>query len=204
MRRIAALVVVFLFFAAPASAALYDLQVSHALQFTSGVVAPTDTGSLDLVTQSEAAYGEPMQGAVGYFGQINEDHTDGDTTAVITISAGGNPFAGATAYTGYRAFVANDNDDPWQYKLYLKTTGGTYESASWTAVAKQASTVLTLNQAFNTSNVLDIGIKIQGTFGSGSPSDPDFFHTSVVPVHGAAILGLLGLGAAGLKLRRYV
>ena len=54
---------------------------------------------------------------------------------------------------------------------------------------------------------LRVGIHMRGLPGSGSESFlmvPDGFTPTVVPLPGAAILGLLGLGAAGIKLRKFV
>lgn len=48
------------------------------------------------------------------------------------------------------------------------------------------------------STLQDIGFIIE----TGS-STGDTFHTSVVPVPGAVLLGMLGLGAVGIKLRRF-
>jgi hypothetical protein len=51
-----------------------------------------------------------------------------------------------------------------------------------------------------TSGSLRVGIHVQGFAGGGSES---FINGAVVPVPGAILLGMLGLGAAGLKLRRF-
>lgn len=49
-----------------------------------------------------------------------------------------------------------------------------------------------------TSGTVRIGIHVQGFYCGGSES-----FVNVVPVPGAVLLGLLGFGAAGLKLRRH-
>jgi hypothetical protein len=65
-----------------------------------------------------------------------------------------------------------------------------------------AATLL-LNGSFDFANVTDIGLQVRGNFSGGSPSNPDVFHISAVPIPGAALLGVLGLFAAGVKLRRF-
>jgi hypothetical protein len=56
----------------------------------------------------------------------------------------------------------------------------------------------------DTDDIDDIGFYIKDDFlGGDYPSDPDAYHISVVPVPGAVLLGILGLGVAGIKLRKY-
>lgn len=56
--------------------------------------------------------------------------------------------------------------------------------------------IFALNNPYSDTGLL-IGLHVQGI---GSGSDSDWF---VTPVPGAVILGLLGLGIAGIKLRRF-
>lgn len=206
---------------APASADLYELDAVTARLFRE--ISTSDPGgNLALVIDSDGTfgstasysdgslafdmYGSTMQGAVGYVGQLGEDPTDGDIFASIHIGASGEAVGIVGSYDGYSAWVANDNDDDWSVRLAADIGAGPIYS-SWATLSPGDSTTLTMNFAeidfFTTLN--GIGFEVQGTFdgANGSPSNPDFFHVSVVPVPGAILLCMLGLGVAGLKLRKF-
>ena len=144
-----------------------------------------------------------MLGSVGYIGSL-WDKKDSDNIATIRIHEPGN--AGLSgSYDGFRAFLANDDDDPWGVRLFVTASGVTSysNSGSFTALpANGNSAWLTTDTGFNFANVTDFGFDVRGTFGSNSPSNPDYFHISAVPVPAGVLLGFLGLGAAGLGLRR--
>jgi hypothetical protein len=203
-------------FAGPALAGLYyTLDVTTALKFTNASVSADDYGALLLgPTTSPAAYGAKdthgnllMSGEVGWVGWLGDGFgavpPSPDGSAIMTIGAGNN--AGLSgAYAGYRAFVQNDDDDPWSVRLFITTTTAGPLYSNWTALAPyHGAATLLLNSSFDFANVTDIGLEVRGDFGDGSPSNPDFFHISAVPIPGAALLGVLGLFAAGLKLRRF-
>jgi hypothetical protein len=57
----------------------------------------------------------------------------------------------------------------------------------------------------NLGYVTNIGFKIGANLGtSGEVASGEAFDVNVVPVPGAVLLGMLGLGVAGLKLRKLV
>lgn len=200
MKRVLLTVLVVGLLAGQASAALYELDKVAALQFTNGVVTGPDTGTLTLVTQDELAYGGPMSGAVGYVGFLDESVLDPDGLALITISALSD--AGISgSYDGYTAYFQNDDDDAIQVRLYVVDSGGTYVSPY---AVLNSSAWLTLVQPLDfDGDVTDIGFQLlYDKFLPNAGSDPDFFHVSAVPVPGAVLLGMLGLVAAGVRLRR--
>ncbi len=205
---------------APASADLYELDAVTARLFRE--LAVTDAGNLGLVIDAPGTvgstisytdgtvpfdiYGTIMQGAVGYVGMIGEDPSDGDILASILIGASGSTVGIVGKYDGYSAWVANDNDDDWSFRLAADIGPGTIHS-SWATLSPGGSTTLTMNFAeINFFTTLKwIGFEVQGTFDGAneSPSNPDFFHVSITPVPGSILLGMLGLGVAGLKLRKF-
>ena len=208
MKRVLIFCVVVGLFAGQASAGLYILDIPTALQFTSYSVIAPDTGALTLVTQNDAAYGGtyPMSGEVGFVGWLDEDSGPGgdvDTIARMTIGAGDDAGLSGT-YTNYRAYLENDNDDIWDVRLFIVDSGGTSYSP-WASLTGSSHAVLTVVGAFDfDGDVTDIGFEVLADFSIfGAPSDPDFFHISLVPVPAAVILGILGLGVVGLKLRKY-
>jgi hypothetical protein len=156
--------------------------------------------------------GGPMQGVVGYIGIL--DDTNADSFASVRIGAKDYP-GGVTAvigthdlsgYDDYELFLANDNDDPWEVKLYVETSSDYRENANWMTLTSGSHTTLTLGFTGlgGLTDVTDIGFLVAGSFqAAGGPSDPDVFHISAVavPAPGAFMLVLLGLGI-GLKWRR--
>jgi len=193
-------------FAGQASAAMYELDKIAALQFTNYSVTSPDGGMLQLVTTSEAAYGVPpakggMRGLVGFVG-YTDDLEPYDGLVVMTIGAGSD--AGISgSYDSYGTWLFNDNDDESRFQLFIADGGGTHVSG-WVPVASKGFAWLQLNGSFDfDGDVTDIGFEVQYDWNlPDAGSDPDHFHVSLVPVPGAVLLGLLGMAAAGIKLRR--
>ena len=209
MKRILLLGLVVGLFAGQASAAPYTLDVTAARQFTQQNVIdlqnelhlvidnPGSTLSTTYVDDgyfgAPADYVDTMQLAVGFAGHITNKAVN---VNVIWI---GKAVAGELANGDTLSIpIANDNDDYYQYTAWYSTVGGP------AAIVQGAA----LDLAAGTAGSVSVGIAGAPTyFGftldyiGGSSSDD--FHTSVVPVPGAILLGLLGLSAAGLKLRRF-
>jgi hypothetical protein len=216
MKRFLLLTVVLALFAGQANAAMYALTEAYAL--TLDDVAYSDAGGSNSMpsnspTTNNTTYngGGPMQEEVGFFGGL--DDTSGDGYAWVKM---GDPDADLnldlSAYTDYLLYVANDDQDKWDVALHL-TAGGTEYTSAWTELAPVSDYDLVLNFASagiptaDLDDITDIGFYIRGHLigpgTAGYPSDPDFYHISVVPVPAAVLLGLLGLGVAGWKLRRF-
>ena len=190
---------------APASADMFTLNVSTALQFTNTSVSAGDAIAFYGVTTSAVTYGTSMTGQVGFYGTINDDDA-GDKLVEVTFSAGNN--AGLSGvFDGITSFFANDDDDIWSIQLFFVDSGNIERnSGAFVPLGTDDSTYLTVNQAIpDMSLIKDIGIRIQGNLTNlnDNPSDPDGFHISTVPTPTAVILGILGLGAVGIKLRKY-
>ena len=205
MKRVRLLVLAVGLLAGQAFADMYVLDSGTAMQFNTWGVSAGDIGDKILgPTTNPVTYGGPMQGSVGWAGWLMD--TTGDHYATMTISASGN--LGRTAsYDGFQAFFANDDDDPWDVQLFVQkktSAGGERTGSGWTSLARGASTFITWNTAFDFDDVADFGLDVRGHFlPGGSPSNPDAFKISAVPVPGAVLLGVLGLAAAGVKLRRF-
>lgn len=148
----------------------------------------------------------PMYYAVGFVGNLTDWAADGDATASVDIGASGNTngvldaLQGLGSFDSFGLYVSNDNAEDWMYGLYADFGGAdVHASSSLTTLSSGGRTFLTLDfggdKAFG--DLQDIGFTIQSTTGS------DTFHTSVVPVPGAVLLGMLGLGAVGIKLRKF-
>ena len=110
-------------------------------------------------------------------------------------------------YDGFSAYIANDSRYSWQYQLYASGVVGTTptvkESGVWTTLVPGAHQVLEFT--FGDMMVKQVGFDVRANYGLlSAPGSGDSFQTSVVPVPPAVLLGFLGLGLAGVKLRRYV
>jgi hypothetical protein len=208
----------------------FTLNEGAALMLTEISHSPTGVGimsDLYLVTDDPDEYDSEtgMMGQVGYVGLL--DATKNQKTAWMRIGSTNSTSptvehvigtALATGdtddlsdYTEYSLFVANDNNSDWMLKLWINTDSGGRESGS-TVLSPGDYTTLSLDltgSGLNLANVTGIGFDVGGDMtgtkgGKNNPSDPDVFHiSSVVPVHAAVILGILGLSVAGWKLRKF-
>jgi hypothetical protein len=232
MRRLVFIAVLCAFAASPAMAAMFTLNHDAAMMLIETGSSPEGSvfgTKLSLVTDDRtppSPYGAVMPYyAVGYVGILEDligDTTyDPDPFAWIRIGAGAANVAHVigtalgvadtddlSGYASYYLPLSNDNDDIWQVKLYLSTTGGgMLQSTSWTPLAGGTHTTLTLDLTGLTdlANVTDLGFMIGANLTSlnGNPSNPDIFHMSAVPLPAGLLLAVLGLGAAGLKLRKF-
>ena len=207
MKRFLFLSMVLGLFAGQASAAMYQLDAPLARQFTQlsavstgndlylSIDSPGTAGSTTYVDDGILPdYGETMQLAVGFVGSslLNNIMTIGTT----------NP-GGLGAYDGFGAWLANDDDDPWDVQLFVsydglatKTTSGWTTLSGYSPVTGPTMTFLSMG-SIDFSTLTDLGFEVTG------PRSVDVFHVSVVPVPAAVLLGLLGLGVAGWKLRRF-
>jgi hypothetical protein len=131
-----------------------------------------------------------MQLEVGFLGQL------ADTEVMMIGKDGPLPTPpGGGSYDSLGVAVANDDDDWWSVRLYLE--GATYTPPALTNLDPGASSFITLSGW--TGDVTGFGFEINYEGSRGS----DNFHISVVPLPAAVILGMLGLGAAGIRLRRF-
>jgi hypothetical protein len=206
--------------AGQASAATFELNKTTAKYFQQvSLLSSSDNGNLGLVIDKSpgtiwytdgslgSAYGHAMQGAVGFVGTLGDGPDPGPpdfATMLIGTNYSGSTVSVSGTYDKYQAFIANDNDDPWTVAVYLDDGSG-LQFGTWQTLTPGTSAWSTLNlgSAVDFSTLTDIGIAIRGDFSTGSPSNPDIFHVSVVPVPAAVLLGILGLGVAGLKLRKH-
>lgn len=151
--------------------------------------------------------------AVGFSGDLT-DQSPYNGEAWVKIGAKANTNGVLTAinalpnsFDGFYLPISNDNNTGWSYKLYVTTATGSYENTLWTSTLSPGTqTTVTLNSltgnlpsSVDFSDVTDIGLAIRW---SGANGSGDTFHTSIVPVPAGVLLGFLGLGVAGLGLRR--
>jgi hypothetical protein len=210
MKRFLLFTLVIGLFAAQADAAMWELDVATARLFTQlpsagsfpnilnyVIDSPGTAGSTtyynDMVYGATPDYGYNMQGAVGFVGSL---------AAGNVISIGFHPVMGfdrLSAYDEFGAYIANDNLDEYRYHLFVSYDNlATKVTAGPVDLLPQTSTFLTLSN-IDFTRVTDIGFDIEII--GNNPSD--VFHTSVVPVPGAMLLGVLGLSVAGVKLRKF-
>ncbi len=232
MKRILLVVLVVCLLAGQASAGMYVMDKATAIDlrevtyrnallpdsslgwvgYNDGTAFPTPQAGTKVF--GTGSYGEGMYYQVGFRGYL-EDDSFGSPYPSVDIGAKANTNGVLTAlkllgsFDSYGLNIANDNDDGWEYNLYADFGATKYRSGTWTSLAKDSQTFLTLSFAHlgpggaivsseDFSNLTDIGLEIRSIKSGG-----DIYHTSVVPVPAAVILGILGLGVVGIKLRKY-
>jgi hypothetical protein len=165
----------------------------------------------DWVFGDLASFGATMNLAVGFRGNL--DDTTGDGFASVNLGVPSTntdlltTLQGLGSFDGFVLPISNDDQQIWEFRLYVNTKGSNYVS-SWTPLAglgTKATLSLPFGSSVDFSTLEDIGFMVQfnkATTGGGTNTSDDF-HTSVVPVPGAILLGILGLSVAGIKLRKY-
>jgi hypothetical protein len=156
--------------------------------------------------------GNLMAGQVGFVASYTDLSADSDFV-VSEVSYGGSPGLMGTGYDGITGFFANDNNSDWSLRFFYSTGVGmakvtNYSTPLATLAPGGGSMYLTVLApggpgSLDLSTITDMGFEVSALMGSGSyPSSPDAYHISVVPVPGAFLLGILGLGVAGARLRK--
>jgi hypothetical protein len=125
---------------------------------------------------------------------------------------GGNPGLTGTGYDGITSYFQNDDQSRWSVQLFYVSGATEYNSGAFMELLPVGDSIYLSTGApvggLDLSTITSIGFRVKGINMGGTnpnyPSYSDDFHISVVPVPAAFLLGLLGLGAAGLKLRKSV
>jgi len=211
-------------FAGAASADMDMYQMDPATAAGMTMVSYTDSGSLYYVGYNPGTavgdevwsdgthhkYDDTMTmtyavGFSGYLGYLEESSDDGFAIATIGLS---NPGLTNKEYDGFLLPVSNDDDQTWRYKSYVETDDFFKTSDNWAQLGPgtQTNLIVTTGSLLDFSKVTKIGFLIQWKPSVNGGSASGDFHTSVVPVPvpAAVLLGMLGLGVAGLKLRKFV
>ena len=216
-----ALVVVAVFSAQASADFYYYFTETKAAEMTFLATSPGDAltntyigtypgGSGEKLFGTEVSYGDTMTQLVGFSGNLKDN--SGDFEAIQTIGLGSLNESGTsldlvpdeTYVDGFQLLIANDNNQGWSYRTYVWVIGNStrYET-DWTTLIADTQTNLILSTGYiDFHEVCGIGFEVKWTYEPGG-SIGDDFHTSVVPVPAAVILGMLGLGVAGIKLRKY-
>lgn len=208
MKRTLLLILLTATVAGQAHATPYTLDKDIATQFRQVSVSPGDWGVLSLVIGrdgtvywenpilSPGVYGGPMQEEVGFVGLL----ADTDHSGFASMRIGG-PIA-PSLYDGFDAYVANDNNSSWEYRLYVSDGSTVVTGSGWTALVPGTSAALQLS--FPVMTLREAGFEVRADYAlPNAPGGLDAFHVSVVPVPGALALVLFGLGFCA-RFRKYV
>jgi len=146
-----------------------------------------------------------MTYAVGFSGYLEEssEETSKNDSAIATIGLSSPGLTGT--YDGFLLPVSNDDDQTWRYASYVETSALGLKRSDWAQLGPGTQTNLIYTDRLDFSTVTEIGILIQWKPSVNGDSASGDFHTSVVPVPvpAAVLLGMLGLGVAGMKLRKF-
>ena len=217
MRRFLLFTLVIGLFAVQADAALWNLDAPTARTFLQLSADGSGSNQLELVIDSPgtqpgstvhflelgnieygipASYPTTMQYNVGFAGDTSE-FAPGQPL-VIGAASTGQLLAGDT----FQIAIANDNDDLYEYTAWYSTGAPLF-----TAASISQGTPVTLNPDTKGTVSVIVGGTAPTYFGFTldyvGTKGGDQFRTSVVPVPGAILLGMLGLSVAGIKLRKH-
>lgn len=194
----------------------YQMDESTALGMSLLSVSTGDYGSLwfvgtmggaDQIPDDPDIYGSStMIYQVGFTGYLSQGSSlDGITNARIGLAT---PSLSGS-YDSFLLPIANDDGDIWQYRAYIEINNDApvySNSGVWTLLVPDTATELFVNLGSLTdfSTVTGIGYEIQWVAALNEGKTGDQFSTSVVPVPGALLLSLIGLGSLRLKFRKTV
>lgn len=221
MKRFLLFTLVICLFAVQANADMWELDKPTALGFTdnsielgalSNPLSVYDGSTIKVYGPGPDEFG-PMSGQVGFYGGLtgNVGAPTYGGAAILKIYDAKPLLTDTVDYDGITAYFGNDNNSKWSFQLfYVDSTEATERASAWVELGGSGgNTYLTANASgvLDLDNITQIGVRIKGeNMGSTDkayPSYSDDFHFSVVPVPGAVLLGILGLSAAGIKLRRF-
>ena len=152
------------------------------------------------------------EGSMGYNIGFTGDLIDNDASGSASISLGLIDPGLSGSFEGFLLPVMNDDDDIWLYRAYVTTvTGGIPDDTAATIYSGwstglglgQHANLVALTPGLDYSTVTGIGFEIKWARSLNNNRTGDDYNTSVVPVPAAVILGILGMGVAGLKLRKF-
>lgn len=210
MKRFLVFALVIGVLAGQASAMMYELDIPTARQFTQlpNPIAPGTSPNIlnyvidnpgtsgsttyynDLLFGATPSYGYTMQYDVGFVGQLVMG-------SVLDIGLA-NPGISAADFDSFGAYIANDNQDVYRYHLFVSYDNLSSKTTSSEVVLSPGENAFLTIPTVDFGSVTHIGFDIEIV--EGNPVDN--FHTSLVPVPAAMLLGVLGLGTAGLRLRK--
>jgi hypothetical protein len=233
MKKIIFITVMCAFVAVPTFGAMWEIQ-DAGLQHTAFVVQPSGVAPsvTDIAGDPGTRFSITLTGSGWQDIQIG-DGFDFPSDNAGLVAATGNS-GDLSAYSSYAMTIRNPNASGWFMASIYVNSGWTdapwdmtdaYTQTAWTtwlAPGSQATftidlTTLGLTNDTNTGNgdysgqdrrkyISNIGFKIGTNMGSGDYEMPSgtAFDVDVVPLPGAVLLGMLGLSAAGMKLRKFV
>jgi hypothetical protein len=222
MKRIILFGLIVCLCSAQAFAAMWEIDKTTALTFTSSaaeigsITNPMkvyDGPSSQVFPVGASVYGLPFSGQVGFYGGLGTAVVGGSAQEKIFTSS---PGLSGSGYDGVKVNIYNDNNSKWSFQLYYKDdTDAPVDPlehvSGWLELNPGGNGSLFIASAsgagaLDLSNITELGFRVKGeNMGSGDvtyPSASDDFHVTLVPVPGAFLLGMLGLGVAGAKLRR--